>query len=80
MHEVQMCSRIYNLGNPVYSICLFVDYENAFDGVDWFKLMKILQKTGINWRDRRLLWNLHRVSKKLCIFVSVRTLSNFHQL
>jgi len=27
--------------------------------VDWTKLMTILQNIGIDWRDRKLLWNLY---------------------
>jgi len=43
--------------NKVY-VC-YVDYEKAFDRVDWTKLMTILQNIGIDWRDRKLLWNLY---------------------
>ena len=32
-------------------IC-FVDYEKAFDRVDWWKLMAILKDLGVDWRDR----------------------------
>ncbi len=37
----------------------FVDYEKAFDRVDWLKLMEILCNLGVDWRDRRLIWNLY---------------------
>jgi len=30
----------------------YVDYEKAFDRVDWPKLMTILQNIGVDWRDR----------------------------
>ena len=43
-------------GNYV-SIC-FVDYENAFDRVDWLKLLGILKEIDVDWRDRRLIVNL----------------------
>ena len=43
--------------NKVY-VC-YVDYEKAFDRVDWTKLMMILENIGIDWRDRKLLWNLY---------------------
>jgi len=35
------------------------DYEKAFDHVDWTKLMTILQNIGVDWRDRKLIWNLY---------------------
>jgi len=44
-------------GNYV-SIC-FVDYENAFDRVDWLKLLGILKEIDVDWRDRRLIVNLY---------------------
>jgi len=43
--------------NKVY-VC-YVDYEKAFDRVDWTKLMTILQNTRVDWRDRKLIWNLY---------------------
>jgi len=42
--------------NKVY-VC-FVDYEKAFDCTDWVKFLDILGNMGVNWRDRRLIWNL----------------------
>ena len=36
-------------GESVY-IC-FVDYEKAFDGVDWQKLTRVLKCIGIDYRD-----------------------------
>jgi len=44
--------------NQEIYIC-FVDYEKAFDRVDWKKLMKALRRIGIDWRDRRLIGNLY---------------------
>ena len=43
--------------NKVY-VC-YVDYEKAFDRVDWTRLMTILRNIGVNWRDRKLIWNLY---------------------
>jgi len=43
--------------NKVY-VC-YVDYEKAFDREDWTKLMTILNNIGVNWRDRKLIWNLY---------------------
>ena len=36
----------------------FVDYEKAFDHVDWKKLMMILEEIGVDWKDRRLFAEL----------------------
>jgi len=41
----------------MYLMC-FVDYEKAFDRVDWKKLMNILRRMGVDWMDRRLIGNL----------------------
>ena len=43
--------------NKVF-IC-FVDYEKAFDRVNWIKMMEILLEIGVDWRERRLIWNLY---------------------
>ena len=40
------------------SVC-FIDWQKAFDRVNWTKLMQILKKTGIHWRERRLISNLY---------------------
>jgi len=37
----------------------FVDYEKAFDRVNWVKLMEILKDIGVDWRDRRLIATLY---------------------
>jgi hypothetical protein len=42
---------------PVY-VC-FVDYEKAFDRVDWPRLMEILRSLGVDWRDRRIITALY---------------------
>ena len=36
----------------------FIDWKQAFDRVNWTKLMQILKGTGIDWRERRLISNL----------------------
>jgi len=33
----------------------FIDRRKAFDRVNWTKLMQILKRTGIDWRERRLI-------------------------
>jgi len=52
-----LTERSLEYGQEVY-IC-FVDYEKAFDRVDWKKLMHALRKRGVDWRDRRLIGNLY---------------------
>ena len=42
------------------SVC-FIDWQKAFDRVNWTKLMQILRETGIDWRERRLISNLYMV-------------------
>ena len=41
-------------------ICIaFIDFEKAFDRVDWIKLLKELKKIGVDWKDRRLIASLY---------------------
>ena len=35
-------------------IC-FIDWQKAFDRVNWTKLIQILKRTGIDWREKRLI-------------------------
>jgi len=37
----------------------FIDFEKAFDRVDWKKLMEILNKLGFDAKERRLINNLY---------------------
>ena len=37
----------------------FVDFEKAFNRVDWTKLLKVLKDIGVKWRDRRLIAALY---------------------
>ena len=30
----------------------FIDWQKAFDCVNWTKLMQILKRTGVDWHDR----------------------------
>ena len=40
-------------------LCVFfMDWQKAFDRVNWTKLMQILKRTGIDWRERQLISNL----------------------
>jgi len=43
--------------NKVY-IC-FVDFEKAFDRVNWIRMMNALKSLGIDWKDRRLIKELY---------------------
>ena len=36
----------------------FIDVEKAFDIAKWEHLFKLLKKTGVKYRDRRVIWNL----------------------
>jgi hypothetical protein len=36
----------------------FIDWQKAFDCVNWTKLMQILKGTGIDWCERRLISKL----------------------
>jgi len=40
------------------SVC-FIDWQKAFDRVNWTKLMQILKEIGIDWRERRWISNLY---------------------
>ena len=37
----------------------FIDWQKAFDSVNWTKLMQTLKRTGIDWRERRLISKLY---------------------
>jgi len=37
----------------------FIDWQKAFDRVNWTKLMQILKVAGIDWHERRLISNLY---------------------
>ena len=52
-----LCERSLEHGNDVY-IC-FVDFEKAFDRVNWAKMFEILKSLHIDWKDRRLLQDLY---------------------
>jgi len=46
----------------------FIDWQKAFDRVNWTKLMQILKVTGIDWSERRLirgLWVAQSVKVRL---------------
>jgi hypothetical protein len=37
----------------------FIDWQKAFDRVNWTKLMQILKEIGIDWREKRLISKLY---------------------
>jgi len=41
----------------------FVNYEKAFDRIDWKKMIKILNNNGVDWRDRKLIKELYMNQK-----------------
>jgi len=41
----------------------FIDCQKAFDRVNWTKLMQILKRIGIDWRERRLISKLYMEQK-----------------
>jgi len=44
--------------NQTVYVC-FVDYEKAFNRINWKKMMEILKNIGVDWRDRRLRKELY---------------------
>ena len=51
------CERSIEHGTDVH-ICL-VDFEKAFDRVNWVKMMPTLKSLDIDWRDRGLIKDLY---------------------
>ena len=37
----------------------FIDWKKTFDRVNWTKLTQTLKRTGIDWRERRLISKLY---------------------
>jgi len=38
----------------------FINFEKAFDSVNWNFLMTILKRTGLDWRDRKIIMELYK--------------------
>ena len=47
-----MCERSLENNNKIYVCC--VDFEKAFDRINWVKLMAILADIVVDWRERNL--------------------------
>lgn len=48
----------------IEDICFcFIDWQKAFDGVDWNTLIRILKSIGIDWRYRRIIQILYTGQK-----------------
>lgn len=52
-----LCERSLEHGNEVY-IC-YVDFEKAFDRVNWVKMLEALKLIGVDWKDRRMIAELY---------------------
>src|SRR6478736_4077327 len=61
-----ICERSLEFENNVY-IC-FVDFEKAFDRVNWEKMMKVLQSIGVDWRDQKMISELYMIQEAVVRF------------
>lgn len=52
-----LCERNIEYRGEVY-VC-FVDFEKAFDRVNWVMMMEILRDLEVDWKDRRLIRQLY---------------------
>jgi hypothetical protein len=52
-----LLERTLDIGEELCSC--FIEWQKAFDRVNWTKLMQILKGIGIDWRERRLISNLY---------------------
>ena len=53
----QLTERRLEIGRDTYTC--FIDFEKAFDKVNWTKMLEIMKNIGIDHRDRRLVENLY---------------------
>jgi hypothetical protein len=54
---LRISERTLEIGEEL-CVC-FIDWQEAFDRVNWTELMQILKGTGIDWREKRLISNLY---------------------
>ena len=64
-----VCERSLEYNKDVF-IC-FVDFEKAFDRVQWDKMMTILKKLQVDWKDRRLIKKLYMYKSSSASFIIV---------
>ncbi|KAL1446126.1 hypothetical protein WDU94_014018 [Cyamophila willieti] len=53
--------RMMDVNKDVY-VC-FIDWEKAFDRVEWNILLRVLKEIELNWKDRRLIRELYKGQK-----------------
>jgi hypothetical protein len=53
-----LCERTLERQKKDLFIC-FVDFEKAFDRVNWVKLMEALKNLKVDWKDRRMIGELY---------------------
>jgi len=46
----------------------FIDWQKAFDRVNWTKWKQILKGTGIDWSERRLISNLYMAEGRQAVW------------
>lgn len=56
-----LLERIMDMNRSTY--IAFVDIEKAFDNVKWKTLFKTMSQIGIDWRDRRIIFQLYKQQK-----------------
>jgi hypothetical protein len=56
----------------------FIDWQKAFDRVKWTKLMEILKRSGIDWRERRVMSKLYMDQSVKVLEVNSNQYSNTH--
>uniref|UniRef100_A0A8D8R6E3 Craniofacial development protein 2 n=1 Tax=Cacopsylla melanoneura TaxID=428564 RepID=A0A8D8R6E3_9HEMI len=56
-----MGERMIDVDKNLY-VC-FIDWEKAFDRVEWNILLRVLKEIELNWKDRRLIRELYKGQK-----------------
>ena len=50
-----------------------MDFEKAFDRVNWVKMMEILTNLQVDWRDRRMIQELYMKQESVVKIDGVET-------
>ena len=53
-----MVEKTIHVNKPLY--VAFVDLEKAFDNVEWNKMFRLLEKLGMDYNDRRIIYQLYK--------------------